>query len=88
MKNIKIVEGSYQVSFSMKEKRHGRSKAVSVGTYENIKDAIEIRDFVSNLKSKSKILIKYDTLKLVNNKRKKMGYSPIKNSQSFEKINY
>lgn len=82
MKNIKIVQGSYQVQFSMKNKRHGRSRHVSVGTYENIKDAIEIRDFVTDLKSKSKTLIKYDVLKLVNEKRKTMGYHPLRNSQS------
>ena len=87
MKNIKIVEGSYQVSFSMKNKRHGRSRSTSVGTYGNIKDAIEIRDFVTDLKSKSKILIKYNTLKLVNEKRKEMGYHPLRNSQSSNKLN-
>ena len=82
MKNIKVVQGSYQVQFSMKNKRHGRSRSISVGVYENIKDAIEIRDFVTNLKSKSKILIKYDVLKLVNEKRERMGYHPLRNSQS------
>lgn len=87
MKNIKIVEGSYQVSFSMKNKRHGRSRAISVGTYETIKDAIKIRDFVSDLKSKSRTLIKYDVLKLVNEMRKDMGYYPLRNSQTSNKVN-
>jgi len=89
MKNIKIMEGSYQVSFSMKDKRHGRSRSISVGTYESIKDAIKIRDFVSDLKSKSKskILIKYDVLKLVNEIRKDMGYHPLRNSQTSNKVN-
>ena len=82
MKNIKVVQGSYQVYFSMKDKRHGKSRSISVGTYENIKHAIEMRDFVADLKASRKTLIKYDALKLVNEKRKQMGYYALRNSQS------
>ena len=87
MKNIKIVRGSYQVKFQMKEVSHGKSRNTSVGVYDSIKDAIEIRDFVLFMKLKKRTLIKKDVLKLVNEKRKEMGYFPIRNSQSFEKIN-
>jgi hypothetical protein len=81
MKHIKIVKGSYQVVFSMRKMKKGKSTSTSVGVYDTIRDAIEIRDFVYTLKSKVKILIKYDVLKLVNEKRKGMGYYPIRNSQ-------
>ena len=81
MKNIKIVQGVYQVYFSMKTKRHGRSSSVSVGTYEPILHAIEIRDFVANLKANTKTLIKYDAFVLINEKRKEMGYQALKNSK-------
>jgi len=86
MKNIKILGGSYQVSFSMKNRRNGRSRTISAGTYKSIKDAINIRDFILKLKDSKKVLIRYDTLKLVNERRKSMGYYPIRNSLEFKKL--
>ena len=82
MKNIKIVGGTYQVKFMMKDVSYGKSKNVSVGVYDSIKDAVEIRDFVLFMKLKKRTLIKKDVLKLVNEKREEMGYFPIRNSQS------
>ena len=82
MKNIRIVGGTYQVKFMMKDVSYGKSKNVSVGVYDSIKDAVEIRDFVLFMKLKKRTLIKKDVLKLVNEKREEMGYFPIRNSQS------
>ena len=82
MKNIKILNGKYQVAFPMKKVSHEASRNTSVGVYPSIREAIEIRDFVDSLKTKNKKLIKKDILKLVNEKRKEMGYPPIRNSQS------
>lgn len=82
MKNISIVGGTYQVKFMMKDVSYGKSKNVSVGVYDSIKDAVEIRDFVLFMKLKKRTLIKKDVLKLVNEKREEMGYFPIRNSQS------
>ena len=82
MKNIRIIGGTYQVKFMMKDVSHGKSRNVSVGVYDSIRDAVEIRDFVLFMKLKKRTLIKKDVLKLVNEKREEMGYFPIRNSQS------
>ena len=70
------------MKFMMKDVSYGKSKNVSGGVYDSIKDAVEIRDFVLFMKLKKRTLIKKDVLKLVNEKREEMGYFPIRNSQS------
>jgi len=82
MKHIKILNGKYQVAFPMKKVSHGASRNTSVGVYDSIMEAINIRDYVSSLRSKQRSLIRKDILKLVNKKRKEMGLYPIRNSQS------
>tara|TARA_R100000655_G_scaffold2992_6_gene11262 strand:- start:23341 stop:23583 length:243 start_codon:yes stop_codon:yes gene_type:complete len=80
MKYIRVVDGTYQVKFQMRDMVNRKSSTVSVGVYNNIKDALEIRDFVVSLKPRSGVLFKHKVLKLINEKREEMGYSYIRNS--------